>query len=138
MSTISGLTSSTSYPYTAAATAVTGAQTQASAAQVILSSQTANSASPLTYNSAGLFNATAQAKSAQSAALAVQDTITQTLGSLMTGTSSNSAAADLFGANSSSAFGSYAPKATGNTIQTAKNAYFSAEEAVNQAFSSIA
>ena len=138
MSTISGLTSSTSYPYTAAAPAVTGAQTQASAAQVILSSQTANSTSPLTYNSAGLLNATAQAKSAQSAALAVQDTITQTLGTLLNGTSSNSAAADLFGANSSSALGSYTPKATGNTIQTAKNAYFAAEEAVNQAFSSIA
>lgn len=138
MSTISGLTSSTSYPYATAATAATGAQTQASAAQVILSSQTANSASPLTYNSAGLLNATTQAKSAQSAALAAQDTITQTLGSLLNGTSSNSAAADLFGANSSASFGSYTPQATGNTIQTAKNAYFAAEEAVNQAFSSIA
>ena len=133
MSTISGLTASTSYPYTGTTTVAATPASSTTAPSVILSQQ--NSASPLTYNAAGLFNATAQTpqNNAQSALLAVQNAIAQTQNSLLTGNnaSSNSASAN-------TPFGSFTPQATGNTIQSAKNAYFAAEEAVNQAFSSIA
>lgn len=141
MSTISGLIPPTTYPYTGTA-AVAAIPSSSTAPSVTRSQQNGNFAAPLTYNAAGLLNAAGQTtqNSAQSALLAVQNAIAQTQSSLLSGISpsSNTAGSSLFNAPPGAAAGSFTPQTTGNTIQTAKNAYFAAEEAVNQAFSSIA
>ena len=174
MSTISGVSPSTTYSATGstasttqttstAANAATTAST-ASAAAVVnpFTSTSANTASPLTYNATGLMNAfqqatantpaTSSAQNARNTYLAVQDAVTQALGSLMTDpNSSNSSNTDIFGAsttsNANDPFGFTsssgtitAPGAlpTTTTAKTAQNAYQAAQDAVTQSLNSIA
>ena len=165
MSTISGVSSTTTYGTTSSTVNTTKTTpTAASVAAVVnpFTSTSTNSTSPLTYNSTGLMNAfqqatanttaTSSAQNARNTYLAVQDAVTQALGSLMTDpNSSNSSNTDIFGAsttsNANDPFGFTsssgtitAPGAspTTTTAKTAQSAYQAAQDAVTQSLNSIA
>lgn len=164
MSTIPGVTATGTYGYTATATdPISAPSVQLAAAQLAvtetLASLGSNTSSPLTYNAAGLLNSlqqttsntsnTTPAQAAQNALLQVEYAITQTMDSLVSGTSSNSSSTDtspLFslpgtvGANG--LFGNSllngATSTPGSSAQqTAQNAVLSAQYAVTQALSSL-
>lgn len=84
-------------------------------------------AEALTYNPSGLLTSS---QTAQSTLLAVQNTITQTLGSLMSGSQKN--AATPFDANPAE------PMAPGKmTAQAAQNAYLATQNMITQSLNSI-
>ncbi len=165
MSTIPGVSSTGLYGYTSPATnAVSAALAQSAATQLsvisTLTSLGSNSSSPLTYDASGLFGSLQQATSntanttpaqaAQNAYLQVEYAISQTMDSLISGSSSSSSGTDISslfslpgttGANS--LFGSVLPNgftsATGSTSaqQAAQNAVLSAQYAITQALGSL-
>ena len=165
MSTIPGISATGTYGYTAPTTDPTSAPSvQATAAQLAvietLTSLGSSSPSPLTYNAAGLLSTlqqgtsntsnTTPAQAAQNALLQVEYAITQTMDSLISGTSSNSSSTDITslfslpgtaatsGLLGNSLLNGIAP-ATGGTSaqQTAQNAVLSAQYAVTQALASL-
>jgi hypothetical protein len=112
----------------------------------------ASSSSPLTYNASGLLNSFQQATSnkttspnssvqaVQSTILAVENAVTQTLGSLAAGSSSNSPATDIFGSAdtastnppSSSKSSTMTPASNNSNLQAAQSALLSAENVVTK------
>lgn len=165
MSTIPGVSSTGLLGYTTPPTNPVGAALAQSAAiqlSVIstLTSLGGNSSSPLTYDAAGLFGAiqqtpsntanTTPAQAAQNAYLQVEYAITQTMGSLISGSSSNSSSSDVSSlftlpgtAGTDGLFGSSLPNGitstTGSTTaqQAAQNAVLSAQYAITQALNSL-
>jgi hypothetical protein len=165
MSTIPGVSATGTYGYTAPTTDPTSAPSvQAAAAQLAvietLTSLGSSSPSPLTYNAAGLLSTlqqgtsntsnTTPAQAAQNALLQVEYAITQTMDTLISGTSSNSSSTDtspLFSlpgtVATSGLLGNALPNgiapATGSTSaqQAAQNAVLSAQYAVTQALASL-
>ena len=165
MSTIPSVSSTGLYGYTApTSNAVSAALAQSAATQLsvisTLTSLGSNSSSPLTYDASGLFGSlpqtisntanTTPAQAAQNAYLQVEYAITQTMGSLISGSSSNSSSTDvspLFTlpgtAGTSGLFGSSLPNGTTSTTgsataqQAAQNAVLSAQYAITQALNSL-
>lgn len=165
MSTIPGVTATGVYGYTTPATDPTSvASLQSAAAQLAVTDTMASlgssSTSPLTYNAAGLLNSfqqatsntsnTTPAQAAQNAVLQVEYAITQTMDSLISGTSSNSSSTDITSlfslpgtAGTGSLLGSTLPNGTTSTTgnisaqQAAQNAVLSAQYAVTQALDSL-
>jgi hypothetical protein len=162
MSTIPGITATGTYGYMAPATDPTSAPSvQAAAAQLAvmetLTSLGSSSPSPLTYNAAGLLSTlqqgtsnTTPAQAAQNALLQVEYAITQTMDSLISGTSSNSSSTDITSlfslpgtAGTGGLLGNSLPngiaQTTGSTSaqQAAQNAVLSAQYAVTQALNSL-
>ena len=162
MTTISGVVSSGVYVNNAssqnarslvAAMPDVGVMPAASPSSLVsaFTSLAGTSDSPLTYNAAGMFNSFQQAnlntpatrvQSAQNAVFAAQNTVSQTLASLMSGLQSNSPGTDIFGSNTrtSDLFGlnggspADASAGTSNmTAQAAQRAYLAAENVITQA-----
>lgn len=170
MSTVSSISTSGVYSYPSATNAASTAQAQSAAAKLsvinTLTSLGTNTPSPLTYNAAGLLSSFQQttlntsntpvtnAQAAQNAVLQVEYAITQTLGSLVTGTSPNSSSSDISSLFSlpgttdtsnpfGTSLGSLLNVQTGSSTsgltsaQTAQYAVLSAQYAVTQALTSM-
>jgi hypothetical protein len=167
MSTISAVSAASAYANNAPAnSAVSAALAQVAATQLsvmntLVSLGSNDSSSPLTYTAAGLFgslrqttsgttnNATTNTQAAQNAYLEVQYAISQTLSSLVSGTSPNASGSDISSlfslpgtANSSNPFGSSLGSllntSTGNSsTQAAQFAVINAQYALTQALSSM-
>jgi hypothetical protein len=165
MSTISSVSTTGAYGYTApTSNAVSAALAQSAATKLsvinTLTSLGGNSSSPLTYDASGLFGAiqqtpsstanTTPAQAAQNAYLQVEYAITQTMGSLISGSSSNSSSTDvspLFTlpgtTGTSGLFGSSLPNGTTSTTggataqQSAQNAVLAAQYAITQTLGSL-
>ncbi len=164
MSTISGVTATGTYGYTAPATvsASTGSAQLAAAQAAVtetLASLGSSSSSPLTYNATGLLGSlqqttsvasnTTPAQAAQNALLQVEYAITQSMDSLVSGTSTDSSNTDtspLFSlpgtAATSGMLGNPLLNSTTSASgvsaqQAAQNAALNAEYAVTQALNSL-
>ena len=163
MSTISPVSAPSAYANnTPANSAVSAALAQVAATQLsvmntLVSLGSNDSSSPLTYTAAGLLgslkqptsgttgSATTNAQAAQNAYLEVQYAISQTLSSLVSGTSPNSSGTDISAlfsqpgtTNTSNTFGPLLNTSTGNTsTQSAQFAVINAQYAMNQALSSM-
>lgn len=165
MSTISSV-STNGYGYNApASSAVSAALAQSAATQLsvtnTLASLGSNSSAPLTYNAAGLLsafqqtvsntsnNTTTKEQSAQNAFLQVEYAISQTMNSLISGSSSNANTSDissLFNLSGTSdtngifgsPTGSLLSSSTGSTsAQAAQYAVINAQYAVTQALGTL-
>lgn len=163
MSTILGLSASNIYSYLSAMNAGnsasvnpanTAALVQAAQLSAITTLTGGNSASPLTYNASGLpgtlqppaaitsNTAATPAEAAQNAYLQVEYAISQTLGSMISGASSDASNSDL-----SSLFGLTAPaginslpgstSTTGTSAQAAQYAAINAQFALTEALNSM-
>jgi len=163
MSTISPVSAPSAYANTTPAnSAVSAALAQVAATQLsvmntLVSLGSNDSSSPLTYTSAGLLgslqqptsgttgSATTNAQAAQNAYLDVQYAISQTLSSLVSGTSSNASGSDISSlfslpgtTNTSNTYGPLLNTSTGNTsTQAAQFAVINAQYAMNQALGSM-
>jgi len=164
MSTIPVVSTTGVYGYTAPATSTASAALAQSATRLAvtdtLASLGSSSPSPLTYNAAGLLSSfqqatsntsnTTPAQAAQNALLQVEYAITQTMDSLISGTSSNSSSTDISplfslpgtsntnGLSGNSLLnGATSTSGSNSAQQAAQNAVLSAQYAVAQALNSL-
>ena len=163
MSTISAVSAASVYannaPTNSAVSAALAqvAATQLSVMNTLVSLGSNDSSSPLTYTAAGLLgslqqttsgttgSATTNVQAAQNAYLEVQYAISQTLSSLVSGSSQNSSGSDISSlfnlqgtSNSSNSLGSLLNTSTGNSsTQAAQFAVINAQYALTQALSSM-